>query len=442
MQNDANKGSLTDKFRDFGAAPTDGLWDSIAAQLDDKKKRRIGFWWWTTGLAALLLVVSGILLYDGEGQRSGNEYADTNGGAKKDRNSGNTEMHTRDEDRRKDGQTDVSADNPDDHGKNDPGTHNPAKPERSEQRSRHRSTSAGRNGMEQPIATQTPSNQHTMGMNGSIALNGNGQDTVRDVADSGNAANTEVDSAQAVPADDLAAHTDSVRGDSSFGLLPDFTHRDPALAAVPKWMIGLRTTRWQDNGREPLTAAPSDGEISMSGVGDLFGSPEKKAPYIHRHWSLEADIAYRFNNRWWLGSGMHVGFFSSDRETVSPALTNARLTGWTIGLPFNLNADIVSRNRWQVYTGLGVNLDFPVRRKLQYEPGSSASAFSIEESASASGYLGSTQLNLGVRYRVWKNLSVDLRPTVRRYFESGDKNGLYVYNSWWWGVAGGVSWQF
>src|SRR5687768_8086500 len=57
MQTD-KPGSLRDKFGGFGAAPTDQLWDSIAASLDQKEKKRRGaFWWWFGGLAAVLVLI-------------------------------------------------------------------------------------------------------------------------------------------------------------------------------------------------------------------------------------------------------------------------------------------------------------------------------------------------------------------------------------------------
>lgn len=45
MQNNEDRGSLAEKFRDFGAAPSDALWNSISEQLGEKKKRRIAAWW-------------------------------------------------------------------------------------------------------------------------------------------------------------------------------------------------------------------------------------------------------------------------------------------------------------------------------------------------------------------------------------------------------------
>lgn len=56
MQNNDQKGSLKDTFSDFGAAPTDGLWNAISEKLDEKKKRRFAIWWWSAGLAAVLVV--------------------------------------------------------------------------------------------------------------------------------------------------------------------------------------------------------------------------------------------------------------------------------------------------------------------------------------------------------------------------------------------------
>lgn len=56
-----NKNNLQDKFKDFGAQPTDALWDSIASNLDNKKKKRaIWFWWIGSGFAAILALGFGL----------------------------------------------------------------------------------------------------------------------------------------------------------------------------------------------------------------------------------------------------------------------------------------------------------------------------------------------------------------------------------------------
>jgi hypothetical protein len=61
MQNDNTRGSLGSKFEGFGAAPSDGLWGSIADSLDGKKKRRIAIWWWL-GAAAVTLAGVGVFM--------------------------------------------------------------------------------------------------------------------------------------------------------------------------------------------------------------------------------------------------------------------------------------------------------------------------------------------------------------------------------------------
>ena len=54
------KGSLHNKFNDFGAAPSENVWSGIEKSLDNKKKKRVVVIWWTTGLAAAFLVLFGI----------------------------------------------------------------------------------------------------------------------------------------------------------------------------------------------------------------------------------------------------------------------------------------------------------------------------------------------------------------------------------------------
>ncbi len=61
MQNNDTRGSLGSKFENFGAAPTEGLWGSIADSLEGKKKRRVAIWWWL-GAAAVTIAGVGIVL--------------------------------------------------------------------------------------------------------------------------------------------------------------------------------------------------------------------------------------------------------------------------------------------------------------------------------------------------------------------------------------------
>lgn len=57
MQNEDKKGSLSETFESFGAAPKADAWDAIAASLDEpKRKRRAVIWWWSSGLAAVLII--------------------------------------------------------------------------------------------------------------------------------------------------------------------------------------------------------------------------------------------------------------------------------------------------------------------------------------------------------------------------------------------------
>ena len=54
------KGSLHNKFNDFGATPTENVWAGIEKSLDNKKKKRVLVIWWSTGLAAAVLVLFGL----------------------------------------------------------------------------------------------------------------------------------------------------------------------------------------------------------------------------------------------------------------------------------------------------------------------------------------------------------------------------------------------
>jgi len=57
-----NKDTLQDKFKDFGAQPSDALWDSIASTLDNKRKKKIIWFWWFGAVASIALIL-GISFY-------------------------------------------------------------------------------------------------------------------------------------------------------------------------------------------------------------------------------------------------------------------------------------------------------------------------------------------------------------------------------------------
>ena len=58
MSTPENRGSLSEKFADFGAAPSEGMWEGIVGQLEEKSSRKFAFWWWFTGFAAVGLISS------------------------------------------------------------------------------------------------------------------------------------------------------------------------------------------------------------------------------------------------------------------------------------------------------------------------------------------------------------------------------------------------
>ena len=59
-----NKGDLQDKFTDFGAQPTDALWDSIASNLDTKRNKKVILSWWIgSGIVAILGLGLGVFIY-------------------------------------------------------------------------------------------------------------------------------------------------------------------------------------------------------------------------------------------------------------------------------------------------------------------------------------------------------------------------------------------
>jgi len=56
-----NKNTLQDKFKDFGAQPSDALWDSIASTLDNKRKKKAIWFWWFGAVASVALILGAFL---------------------------------------------------------------------------------------------------------------------------------------------------------------------------------------------------------------------------------------------------------------------------------------------------------------------------------------------------------------------------------------------
>lgn len=97
MKEDKHRGSLGSKFEGFGAAPSAGLWDSIADSLDGKKKRRGIIWWWTgSGMAAVGLISILVFNWNGTTNQLGNDQTNPLASKEKARDWGLAVNHSTD----------------------------------------------------------------------------------------------------------------------------------------------------------------------------------------------------------------------------------------------------------------------------------------------------------------------------------------------------------
>ncbi|MDH4474002.1 MAG: autotransporter outer membrane beta-barrel domain-containing protein [Fluviicola sp.] len=414
MQNNDQKGSLKDTFSDFGAAPTDGLWNAISEKLDEKKKRRFLFWWWSAGLAAVLVV--GFAVWNMNqpstkekltGGRSYSVHAETN----------SVETNTL-----KGGIAVAAVDSLHLHAPFvliwDPSMF-----------------PFNFNFMDgyfnnypfysDSYSGYTPWNPYQP----SVDLEANNKRST-DSLKNEELLIAQVDSSNPAPTDSTVRSTEIAQ---------------VLLRVIPKkWQLGLFAGRSQ---------AFTQSNPLIDGIGSNSSQSMGVNPAIETHYSWDVDLTVSrlIFRRWWLGTGVHFGVLGSGNISETSDYKSGKVNYTAIGVPLSIGRDFWIGGRFHITPMVGFRYDYAFRKTEEYtykEPDVSISSADatptyVKTSETAKLNLFSTSISAELALRLRGNWSIVAKPTTQFYlYGKTDETNPNTFRKVWFGGSVGVTKRF
>jgi hypothetical protein len=408
-------GSLKEKFGNFGAAPTEQLWNSISSSLDQKEKKRRGiFWWWFAGIAASGLLLFGIYYLGYQAGKSEINLAEENSVSVENSNLNSTGSRPLDEL--------TSVTNGD-----------------LEKRSDVNSI-----GTLPSIETTVVTNDEHQNKS-NVTSTGSLPAVEMTVANEHNLVLTSPEKMTRLEYPKI--HKITLPHDDNFDA--SYTSPDEMLSATNKWEIGFSvgTQMSLSPKEEELYVDLGNGilpdfssmENTIQGTG-LLSSQSPSSGSISRPLSIDFSIARTFGKRWSLQSGLGINWTKSTTfyDYISPSQIDASF--FSLSAPLVAEFDFVKRKRLEFSTGVGIVNEIPFYSR-------SASLYPLLETNSVSksfisGYMCSGLVNLGVSYKLTEKMKIGLHPNVRHYFFQSMKSDFPVLEKKTWiGANIGLVWE-
>jgi hypothetical protein len=433
-------GSLKEKFGNFGAAPTEQLWNSISASLDQKEKKRRGvFWWWFAGIAA-----SGLLLF-------GIYYLGYQ--------AGKSETNIAKEESKLAEQTNLSSTGP----LPSVGTTSPTVDDSEKESDNSTAESLPDVGITE-LTNDDLKNKSNVSSTETIPLmekTGVTNDDLKKGSDVGSAGSIPAIGITAPTYDDLTSTSTerlarldypkvqkiSLLLEDNFDLsfAPKFEKQQPPS----QWELGFSvgTQMSLSPKEEPMyfdlgngiTADFSSMENTIQGTG-LLSSLSPSSGTISRPLSIDFSIARTFGKRWSLQSGLGINWTKSTTFYDSSLPSQVDVSFFSLSAPLIAEFDFVKRKRFEFSAGAGIVNEIPFYSR-------SASLYPVLESSAVSksfirGYMCSGLFNLGVSYRLTEKMKIGLHPNVRHYFFQSMKSDFpVVEKKTWFGANIGLVWE-
>jgi len=447
-------GSLQNKFQDFGAAPTEQLWNSIATNLDEKKKRRGAFWWWFIGAAAFVTLLFGVY------QLGYNDGAKENH-AEVVRNKNQSRYLTGSNTKIQNALVQENSNNK---------IHNETLIENETTSDQNLENLVKKNNDNNLL----PKNENESLRNNSINNSAKSSD-LKNI----NTKNKEIEST--IIAETVIIQPNSINREASTNenfLLtndvnkipnPSFpkieqTYSHPQLMLEPLVQIekptpknhleigfnigtlkGLNTNDQnlvQDPSLSLFSADNLDATNTIEGTGlASFSNLSESQVNIRRPIQFEFTIERNIKKRGHFQTGLTLGMLFSNNFYSSGGVSSVHSKFLSIGIPLHFNFDLIQRNRFSIYTGIGVNYEVPVFESVKTSYSTSAlESFSTKNFTK--GYMISAQLNTGFRFQINQSLKLDFRPNLRYYIHQSLKS-VYpaLERKIWIGASLGLVWQ-
>lgn len=417
-----NPGSLKEKFGNFGAAPTEQLWNSISSSLDQKEKKHRGiFWWWFAGIAASGLLLFGIYY---AGYQVGKNEANL---AEK-----NTDLISQD----------------------------------SESNLTNSNLTVDQNAIPQEnnIAKDDQdkvSDVHTAGLQSNTRINSYEESDLENkpnasinrslpfvdmtVSDDDNLVITATE--KITHLDHPKIHKITLPHQDNFN--PSFNSQQENLPQDSKWELGFsvgsqispevnQQALYEDLGNG-ITADSTTFDNTVEGSG-LYSSLSPMNGTVSRPISIDFSVARTFGPRWSVQSGLGINWIKSTTNYDNFEFSSVDASFLSISVPIIAEFDFVKRKRLEFSTGFGIVNEVPIFSK-------STSVYPLLQSTTVSksitrGFMFSGLANLGVSYRLTEKMKIGLHPNIRHYFFQSMKSEYPVLEKKTWiGANIGLVWE-
>lgn len=417
-------GSLAERFGDFGAAPSDQLWNSIASSLDGERQKKRGvFWWWFSGIAAGLLLLTGVFqmgYFVGKGEHADALLESPVRGNYPARQNTLVAIHSKE------------------------------------------TVQTGQNGImtpeglgnvlntTEPAAISYSHGEAVEKMTPREPYLSTDQPLVFESGQAGFGHAVENTNPMLLPA--MRTVTIPSEKTDRMTLSPD--HLVVEKSKRGRWEFGFAVNSYsalRGVDQDLVSATDSsmtlsydnlDTENSITGSGLLSSTSSNEASAtVRRPLSLECTLARQIGNRWSLATGIGLNVLSSKNTTYSPVSTQSNSRYWTLSLPLVVDYDFVKRRRMDFSVGVGVMNEFPVFSHAQVlYPANPENK--VVSKVFSRGYMGSALCRLNWSYALNERLKLNVSPGMRYYFYQSLQSDLPVLKRNLWGGASlGITWN-
>lgn len=433
-----NPGSLKEKFGNFGAAPTDQLWNSISSSLDQKEKKRRGvFWWWFTGIAASGILFVGIyyLGYQvGKNEINLTGESDVNATGSLSVNK-RIEMTEAGVDDLKKGEDDTS-----------PGSLSPA--DDSEKGSDVSSTGY------LSSFEMTEAGVDDLERESDVIQDGfrSNPDDFRDGMTKANARDSVKISDEKITQlnQPKVQKIIQLRDDNfDLALANKFVKPEKTSLWEIGFSIGTQTNRGNAYSYDQSTYSDTTTNLAtldfqnenlVEGTGN-FNAITPVSGSIARPLSIDFSVGRILNNRWSLKSGLGLNYTKSVSHYNSSDLVSVEMSIFSFSLPILAEFDFVKSKRFEFSSAAGIVNEIPfLSRTNSFSPLSSSSTNTSK--SFIRGYMCSGLFNFGLSYRLNNGVKIGIHPNVRHYFFQSMKSDYPVIErKTWFGANVGLVWE-
>jgi len=391
-----DKGSLQNKFEHYGSKPSDELWGSISAELNQKasKKRAIIWWMFGTGMAACLLVVFRLTLLSPEPDTALLEPLKL------------PELHQYPAQK---------------HNENEPVFTHENDITETKQNKINKNSKIQTQPITKSIVNPVQNQKSNLSNNNNKVIPESSQPDI---------INTNPSLTILVASSDPLVKM-KPNATPLLALNRGFAQPESVdvLAAITtsKWELDLDVQHdfgWRSGMLNETVSANNLGSPVFDSNGNANTSldPSFSLPAFapsnftsRRPLRLRAEILYRFHPRLFVQSGINLAWINSKYTYTSFYTTRPKVNTFSISLPVRIGFQIISKKRWGAYVKAGNLFELPVFTTSNFDK--VLNQESLDYSANVqTPFLKALEFDLGINYAINENLKLNLSPGMKWYY--------------------------